>query len=429
MLEKWLSDNNFYVKNNNKPSHLLFNGGILYIPQKDEFKFLTLYASELDQNKKLYYVEVRPQIFKYMMDLDIKDDHYLSQEEIIKLSSDITKIVNDNFNVKSYVICCVSGQKIKNKSIHTGVHLIWPNFFVDSNTALNLRSIIIEKLGTEGYKWDQIIDPLIYTRNGFRMVGSDKLDKNKNPENRPLNLSFVLNPEGEISENYYNRLKKSTKSLVLETSIRYIIEGSEQLSIKGTLCNRPGGSTSVNFIADDPRSNILMEFISTNFPMYNGTIKKIGTYTDGNYLIITNSKYCLNIGRSHNSCGVFLFASKKGMCQKCLCPCDKLDGRKHGLCKDFSSDYIPFSPHTMNILFVASETQKLEDTCKCLLDSPKVVKSQKPKQTHFFNDAEKLSNTCDQLMTVSVKKPVKKNIKTIKKLDVCEQLVSDILNK
>jgi hypothetical protein len=151
ILDKWLTDKKYFTrtKDTPAPSHLLYNGykgGKLYIPRSKEYEFLCQYAAEMTRGTKLYYVETRPKTFKFMIDVDISDDHYWSVEEIAKLSVIIQKTVYDFFETNQVVICCTSPAKIKNDGTHTGIHLIWPNLFVTSDTALCIRRGIIQKL-------------------------------------------------------------------------------------------------------------------------------------------------------------------------------------------------------------------------------------------------------------------------------------------
>ena len=67
-------------------------------------------------------------------------------------------------------------------------------------------------------------------------------------------------------------------------------------------------------------------------------IKAVTRYEDGNLLIKTTSRHCMNLGREHNSCGIYFFATPDGLYQKCLCPCMKLKDRKVGYCRDYTSD-------------------------------------------------------------------------------------------
>ena len=97
-LDEWLESKNYYTrtKENPIPSHLLYNGykgGKLYIPRSEDYEFLCEYAEEMKKGTKLYYVETRPKTFKFMIDVDISDDHYWETEELTKLISHIQKTI------------------------------------------------------------------------------------------------------------------------------------------------------------------------------------------------------------------------------------------------------------------------------------------------------------------------------------------------
>jgi hypothetical protein len=290
-----------------------------------------------------------------MVDIDMADDHYLSTEEIVELTKIIVGVVNDFFNSRSNVICCVSDKKTKSDKIHTGIHLIWNSIFVTDNVALCVRTGIIERLVTSdsAKDWETIIDELIYTRNGYRMVGSDKLDKNKKPENRPLKLLFVMDNDGQLNDVYFNRLKTDYKALMLDTSIRYVLDAYITTGMKIRMpvwASEKVETSSCLVVVGNKEFNILQKFVNENLPaVYRNTIKSISRYPDKNMLITTSSRYCMNNEKCHNSCGIYLFANPKGVYQKCLCPCNKI--RTNGYCRDYTSSCYPFDVETFKVLF------------------------------------------------------------------------------
>jgi hypothetical protein len=374
-LNTWLDENNFYTYSKSMPipSHLIYdgrNGGKVYIPRSKEYKFLSLYSEELKKGTKLYYIEQRTKVYKFMVDVDITDNHYWSTEEIIPLVMCIQKTIKDFFGDNHSTVCCISSEKKKSDGIHTGIHLIWNDLYVLSETALAIRSGIIQKLKISGISldkpWERVIDELIYTRVGYRMVGSDKM-VNKIPENRELKPLFVMNSEGELRQGHYERLLKKPKDLVLETSIRYVLDTykdsgmpikippwlvSDFVNISKTF------GTSHNYSVVSSKEHFLIEkFIRASLPKQYSKcfIKSVQRYPDNNLLITTTSRYCLNLGREHNSCGIYFFASSKGLYQKCLCPCLKLDNRKKGYCKDYTSDCYIFEDELRLALFPKSK--------------------------------------------------------------------------
>jgi hypothetical protein len=368
-LDKWINLKKFNKSSKTMPtpSHHLFSGGNLYIPPGDmEYMYLCKYADEIDNGTKLYHVESRPKVFRYFLDIDIKDDHYWSSDEIINLTKFIQNVVKDFFDDNHSTICCVSSEKIKKDGIHTGFHLIWNDIFLSSETALIIRSGIIHKLKESDIKidgdWEDTIDKVVYTRAGYRMVGSDKMIEGK-AENRPLTLSFVMNFAGELRESHFKRLRENTKSLMLETSIRHIIDTFRKVGMKlkfplwlsdDITKDIKVTDGTCNYSIATSREHMLIEkFIREKLPkVYSRCfIKEVKRYPDNNLLIIPNSKYCLNIEKQHNSCGVYFFASPNGVYQKCLCFCNKLEGRKKGYCKDYTSECFPFDETIRKILF------------------------------------------------------------------------------
>lgn len=425
-LKKWLISEKLFERTKKVPvpSHLLYDGGKIFVPRDREHEFLYRYAEALEKGENLYYVETRPPTFKFMIDIDITDDHYWSMNEIVKITKFIQKIVYAFYNKNLMTICATSAEKKKKDGIHTGVHLIWPKLVVISETARIIRRGIVQKLneeygacphGPEGSKtWEDVIDEVIYTRNGYRMIGSDKMTPKKQPENRPLEVKFVMNSEGELKEEYLERLTSDYKALCLESSIRYVMDTYRRKGSKGMepktipkwleddaleFAERDGKKKSGGIIVGSREHLIIEQFIRNNLPKQykNGVVKAVTRYKDGNLLVKTNSRYCMNLGRSHNSCGIYFFASPNGLYQKCLCPCDKLKGRKRGYCRDYTSDCYPFSENTRDLLF------------------PEQAKS-------MFKDEKKKKNVYEP-RSESVR------VRNLKETQLCNKLLDNILNE
>ena len=444
-LDKWLESNNYFTRTKETPipSHLLFTGykgGKLYIPRSKEYEFLCQYALEMEKGSKLYYVETRPKTFKFMIDADISDDHYWSVEEIIKMVNVIQKTIYAFFETNEVVICCTSPTKIKNNEVHTGIHLIWPNLFVVSDTALCLRRGIIQKIKEaieEGLfklskSLDDVFDETIFTRNGYRMVGSDKISKEKSTnkkiiENRPLSLLFVMDsyPDYQLNENYFDRLNNNTKSLMLETSIRYVIDTylDQGMNInkfpiwleEDSLQKKAGVRSNQGTVVSGKDHLVVENFIKQKLPkVYKGSVKAVTRYPKEDayphaLLIKTTSRYCMNLGREHNSCGIYFYATPEGISQRCLCSCNKLDGRKHGLCMDYTSKCYPFDEDTQKILFPEFNKNLFEE-------------EQGKKKKEFIKELKK--KTKEEMKYVPT---TKKNILK-QQQSLCDKLLNDIMS-
>lgn len=360
----------YKTNNKNECTHLLLDGGKLNIPDDKQELFYKIYSESLLNDEKLMVVEKRKDIFRFMMDIDIIDEKYWDIDKIKILTKLIQEIVYDFYNIDSNVICCVAPLKKRDDGIKTGIHLIWPRLFTNSDNALLIREGIIYKLNEQNSivtlnEWEDVIDLLIYTRNGYRMVYSDKLDtKTRKPENRPYELEFVMDSKGNLREQYYNRLDNDIELLVKETSIRNILTDKIEITkLPSWFPNKSSVNSKCKIQrnikrctysnVDDENVNILSKFMESKLPKeYKGQcIREVRKYPDGNYLIITDSRHCMNIGREHNSCGIYFIATPMGIYQKCLCPCINLKDRITGYCKDYTSMCYSFNNMEQKILF------------------------------------------------------------------------------
>ena len=363
-LKKWLKP---YESKDNTHTHLLLNGGKYTIPNEKESEFIKIYSDSISKSKNLYVVECRPEIFKYMIDVDIKDKEPWSTHQIKDFVKIIQQVVYQFYEIDMNVICCTCDTKKITTSngstlIKTGIHLIYPRHFTNSHDALLIRLAIVQKL-TQTYgerhkenEWNDVIDERIYTANGYRMVGSDKLTtdkitKERHNEGRIYWPTFVMDSKGELRNFYYKRLINDYHSLIIDTSIRLvpvsvhipitkipqwvIIKDGLDLKIKESKKKLESKQSRIQV-----NTNVfikLQDFMNKKLPnVYkNQQIKSVQRYPDGNILIITDSRHCLNIGRSHHSCGIYFFGTTKGIYQKCLCPCINLNERI--FCKDYTS--------------------------------------------------------------------------------------------
>lgn len=353
-----------------KPSHLLYDGGKLYVPVEQMKDFLDKYEQAWKRGEALYVVETRPKLFRFVMDLDISDDHYWTLEEIVEFTKWVQDIVREFFDpmLNHDIIIALSKMKMKGDNVHTGVHLIWPNIVVQSTQACVIRRGLVQKLANYPKKcknlWEDVIDEVIYTRNGFRMIGSDKMSRDRIAEKRPLEyLCTVKNdkqlcmdcPDGLIHLTCLYTPRSVANTLIMPSWI-------EQDALAIAENRQAKKKLAEGVVCDDEQHQLIKQFIDSNLPtQYYDKLKEVKQYDDGNMLIKMKSRYCMNLGREHNSCGIYLVASIDGIYQKCLCPCEKLDGRKHGFCRDYRSQTFKFNRELMKKLFPEQFTQQLND--------------------------------------------------------------------
>lgn len=369
-----------YMTRDSQHTHLFLDGGKADIPHDKEQEFIRAYSRELDLGNKVYIVEKRPDVFRYMIDVDIIDTEYWGEEKIKDLIKLVQSVLFEFYETDMNVICCLAPEKRCKNGVKTGIHLIWPRHFINCEDALTIREAILIKLGDDWglilNSWTDAIDELVYLRNGYRMVGSDKLvPKTNTPENRPYKLFCILDSNGRDRVNYFNRLNTDNYSLILDTSIRFIPLENSKLTIPFksipkwlplTNIKKSNKSNTKTRVLGTVEYEIIQNFMESELPdSYNHqSIKDIRQYPDGNFLIITDSSYCMNIQRDHNSCGIYFFCNRKGIYQKCLCPCDNLKGRLNGYCKNYISQCYEFSKDISDILFPKPEKPKFRKKIK-----------------------------------------------------------------
>lgn len=411
-LKKWLINNNYFFdqkKQNETESHFLYDGGVVYLPEDKEYEFLKLYSIDLKNKVSLHYVEKRKAVYKYMIDLDIYDSYCWTDKEIIHISKIINSIINEFYNNKSNnnsidlycIVCKIFGHpKEKDGLVHSGIHIIYPKLLIDDKTALMFREAVLQKINLminddnlapekkpKNLIWADLFDARIYEANGFTMVGSCKI---KEPNIRTYMPLTVLNKDGSVKQLYLERILNNYLDMMLDTSIRYIPEAFRESNIEGfgptnipewvdksimdnmNVIKRKRGNKSSMTDAQDVVYQIVHSAILKHMPDYKHEpylIKEIFRYPDNNgrpdnngaLLITTTSKYCMNLGREHKSCGIYFYANKNGICQKCLCPCNNKNGRKNGYCRDYTSDYYPFDTDLCVVLFGSKTNIKFRE--------------------------------------------------------------------
>lgn len=396
ILTKWLKiTNQFNPSDKNddvKPTHLLLNGYKLYIKSENMDIFYKKYSESIVNGDNLYIVECKKPIFKLFFDLDflLTSEKY---DEIVKNNNHVfiefIRIINDVIYdfYEQYYDCIVTTADIKkvqklvkneynpddinNKDfIKKGFHLHFPDINVNKNYALEIRKTCLMKLHKYKDEFENnisdIVDEHVFTTSGLRLTGSRKghfISQTKEfvDEGRPYKLIYTLQ-NNELNEEQYNKMSNNYNDLIVKTSIisyeEYITNIKNNPNLECGDCNvedeennyKTGSWTRLS--KDDLRYIEICRFFNTYIKDYSvKDIKRIFCSENENvFILCSQSKYCTNIGKNHNSEHIYFKLNKDGICQKCFCKCNTMDGRKHGYCKDYSSTVIPCTPHIRKIL-------------------------------------------------------------------------------
>jgi hypothetical protein len=429
MFNKWLKLTNQYTSKHNdeKHSHLLLNGGKLYVQPENQLLFNKKYAKAITYNENLYVVECKKEYFKLFFDLDF----LLDIDNIdINIFNEVIKVINENIKYcyGSYYKCIITsadykkitsviksieepGKVIEKKQFKKGFHLHFPELTVNIEIAMKIRKICIINLKTIYGKiehiinnFSDIIDESVFKGSGLRLTGSKKgqfISQTNEwlEEGRPNELHNVL-IENEFDNEEFTKLNNDYEYLVNETSIiTYKTDMNELKTLNCEECElspdeeypqkNEGTWNSLDKNSNNYRE--ILRFFANYVKDYSGKdIKRI--YISDNektYLLNSRSKYCQNIQRNHKSEHIYFILNSEGIYQRCFCRCNTQEDRRYGYCKDYSSNPIPCTPHLLKLLNFNIDKNKVilkvdsTGTDEMLLDSIRDA---------FYN---KFTNKCD----------------------------------
>ncbi len=259
--------------------------------------------------------------------------------------------------------------------------------------------------------WKDVFDPTVYTSNGLRMIGSYKMSwckvcnrgRNKDDfcelcfgngkihENRTYMVTDVLDLYGNSNTDYLQQLEKDIVQMVTDSSIvtdlnymvhslpeeypewydpnKFEFDDTATLKTKAKKAYPFGnrrtpddelGAKELNLrkpiSANDDKFKKLERFIKNTMPdVYkNIAILDVHICNDGDeyyYVARTNSRFCMNVSRHHNSSTIFFLINRYGVYQKCFCRKETTNGRKFGICKKYASQRRPLTEEIRRLFF------------------------------------------------------------------------------
>ena len=353
MFKKWCASQHY--NNATNLSHVLLDGGKLSVPSDRLPEFYEKYIDAVKSGEKLYVVEQKTSTYNFFIDIDYKDRDPLSIDDI----KSMCKIICDKVKRHGGKKCLISVAPPKKVGdlIKTGVHLNWPGFVVDQASAIALREHVLVTLSTakSTKNWNDIIDSAVYgdlhrktKGSGFRMPWSYKKEKHNACDGKGC-------PEcggKKVDQVAYLPVFMYTPE-PLSTIIRVDQEPDVELLTMSAIRTdapqnafiqppsvpvREGGFTdeeTKDEVQDEQLKSDIEAFVRKNLEgQSNAYITKLFKHKNV-FLLATNSNYCENLRRPHNSNHVWFIISGKLILQKCFCKCETLRGRRDGFCKDF----------------------------------------------------------------------------------------------
>ncbi len=242
--------------------------------------FLKNIGDDMDKGIKNYICEQKTPVFRMHADLDIiepniqtdnGDEPGISMERLIEWITEMQYVMNEFFgkgddyvsltsdssvaNDGTYqrlavIVCTAPSKEVeKNKKmcIKTGVHIIWPFIFCNTKNAQMIRYGWLQhfekKYGNRDINnpWQDVFDMSVYTTNGLRMVGSDKMDKCISGKGKKAKdgvcLAGICNgTDGKYSENRVYRASMAFENIDESSSKKYTIHEYKKLIDEVKVC-------------------------------------------------------------------------------------------------------------------------------------------------------------------------------------------------
>ena len=410
-LSRWLYKNNCFLTKNSKDdiTHLCLDGGKLSIPNNLIPNFFELYQKGIKNNEKYFLCETPTQVSKMFCDFDFLEDHEIKIEKLKEIVQILHNTIEEYYGDSFPIILCVSPSKEvtknKKKLIKTGVHLIWKELTVTLDQAYDISKLFIDKLNTHdnSYKWKDIIDEQVYT-SGLRMIDSLKVSKKRKKneegkmevinveENRAYKPVWIY-PEEEIKDNMMNEC--SIKTYFNEEPLFPLLDIPHHERKKTKRTNKKNNKVETNIHNDNILDRVEQFIRQQTIKEWDQPLKSLKKQNNF-YIAKSDSGFCLNIMREHNSAGIYFYITESGLAQRCFCKCNTIEGRKSGeVCSKFKSKNFPLPIEVRKMLFPNSK--------KKTITSKKIATSSSKIDVFSSNLLLKNKNTRKEYLRMSMK--------------------------
>lgn len=351
MISKWRRMNNA-----SNISHVLMDGGVLSVPNDELDEFHNAYIRSLNKNEKLFVVEQKTQNYNFFIDLDYKsNDEFYKFEEIF---TNVCKCVK-NYTENDALICIQKPRQCGEK-MKFGCHIIWSGFVVNKMISLTIRDRLISEMKCKypNIKWEEVIDCSVYGKSGtqsngsgLRMLWSHKMSKHVSCNGTGCEQCV----NGKIVEGYYipyaifksglfdvmETIDEDKRKPNIEILKKSILRTQNCISNVGiTITNKDVTEYKGKDITSVELKNELQTYIRKHLEgQSKANILRI-CETNGSFYITTDSKYCSNIKKKHNSNHIWFHVYENYIFQRCFCECLTLNGRYSGhMCKNYEGKH------------------------------------------------------------------------------------------
>lgn len=339
------------------PSHLLLDGGKVAVPDEAHGAFLSAYAASLARHpdRPPCMVEVRTPVFKMFVDLDTvfpsdEDATRFRERTVVELAQRLCVAVGS----EDCVVCAADSTKPAGEGVKQGYHLVWPEVLVTARTALALRDRMLDVAAqvAPGFDWPKTLDASVFRSSGLRMPWSAK-----GRGDARVYTPLLRVREGGAVEHLDVRKVSEVRQFLHALTIRTFRRDPTLLLDDGGGEDGDDGDRAPSTAAAGTRASLaayadVLPRLADCLPLQFAGQKFTSLIRSEHcYMLRSTSRFCFNLGRTHNTNNVYFALTRRGISQRCYCRCDTTQGRKYGMCKDFSSDAWQVPREVMDVFF------------------------------------------------------------------------------
>lgn len=419
---RFLQRNRYFVKTASETqplTHTLMDGrsgGRVHVPDSSMDAFFRAYGEDLESGVPLYLVERRSAVFKMHFDVDIKKE--LEDDELLRVVEVVQRTVLEYYpaidvlkDERAVAVLCTSMRD--GLRVSSSMHLVFPRLYVDDEQAYHIHRGVVEAckhcLGESlGVNFEEALDICVITKNGMRMLGSDKCKRCPSCYGKPNAREFcdVCQSSGHLRENkrylpWSCCPKGSAKARELEETLcANLAHAAKMCSTRlpqGTLATPgfvvPVGAPQPSRVARKRSGDEVAVLLPPDERKYPKTVGKLevlhveertrtllaDTIRGMNanwarldvkdvkyfpkkscYLIRVRGygeRYCLNKRADHTSQQIYFQLSAEGLCQRCWSEKEHV----HGCCRTFQSMHVSVDDELFELFFGSTTRAALGD--------------------------------------------------------------------
>jgi hypothetical protein len=358
---------------NNPATHLLLDGGALCVSDSEHSKFLNVLFSATLRGETVCVVEQKTPVFNLFFDIDAQypgsgRDHNIEQAE-----RDLSLWIYDFIFHRFYdvgeggsrrMIACLAPPKKRQSSdgsptgsLKCGMHLYFPGICTNSRIAMECRRRMVEALedlapDTIGVSplnsWKDVVDEAVFKGSGLRTVFSHK----GKHEKRAYVPRWVVEEGRGLCELPRPLSPEAQRDFIHECSIRVFHHsltpcvGGEHTQADNEHEHHEGGhgvtgkSTSIQVYSE------ALPVLVSRLPVQYRKISFVRAFVSTHAVYLKSTcKYCLNVGREHNTSTIYVQVTKQGATVRCYCRKEEYH------CASYKSPVIDLPKETLHFFF------------------------------------------------------------------------------